>query len=697
MVKKQIFLFLGAGLLCLSSVAQSWKRKADFPGNARTVPISFSIGNLGYFGDGGELSGASDSSNFWRYSPLTDSWKALAPIPNSGAIFSEGFALGNLGYIKMGSFGRLSNNQFFEYDPGVDAWSAAPDFPIDSVKDAGSFVLNGLGYVLGGVDSTFSTIQQTCFVFDPLANAWSKKANLPDSRAALCGFSVNGVGYAGLGIRGFSPPKTLHGDTLSTKVYSYNPGNDTWTTLSNFPGTTSAERYGHFVLNNEVYFCMDSSQVWQYSPLADKWTRLPDAPFQSAQAAFILNGLAYIIETNSKAVWQFCPPVNLSAGSDVGICKGSSVKLNATGALNYIWSPPLGLSDTTIADPLASPSLTTPFCVKVNNPGGCTYTDTVVVHVFSLPSILASSARAMICQNDTTLLNVSAATTYTWTPVATLTNPNSATPIARPSANTKYYVTISDINGCMNTDSVFVQTFSLPVVSGTANPSTLCPGDTSLFHASGASVYAWSPAGSLSSSGGTDIKAYPVIPTTYTVTGTDANGCVSNSVFSLTVKPAPAVPLITENQSVLVSNASASNTWYFNDKTDGFNQTDTAKANGTYQVCVSNVQGCSSCSLPFNFFATAIKEQAFSGLFSVYPNPASAEFSVSYTLLTESEIKLTLYNMLGERTKTVFAGFVNAGSHILTVESKDLPKGMYCLKLEGSGNQFLYKQLIISE
>ena len=53
--------------------------------------------------------------------------------------------------------------------------------------------------------------------------------------------------------------------------------------------------------------------------------------------------------------------VNVSAGSNVNICAGGSVQLNATGADNYKWSPATGLSNDFTANPTASPSTTTTY------------------------------------------------------------------------------------------------------------------------------------------------------------------------------------------------------------------------------------------------------------------------------------------------------------------------------------------------
>ncbi len=79
------------------------------------------------------------------------------------------------------------------------------------------------------------------------------------------------------------------------------------------------------------------------------------------------------------------PTPNANAGPDVSIFEGGSTILNATGGFTYSWTPSTGLSDTTISNPVASPSVTTTYYVTVTSPNGCSAIDTVVVTV--LPNI----------------------------------------------------------------------------------------------------------------------------------------------------------------------------------------------------------------------------------------------------------------------------------------------------------------------
>lgn len=75
-----------------------------------------------------------------------------------------------------------------------------------------------------------------------------------------------------------------------------------------------------------------------------------------------------------------------NAGPDVTIFEEGSTQLNGSGGVTYTWTPSYGLSDTTIANPVANPMQTTTYYLTVTSPAGCISTDSVIVTV--LPKIV---------------------------------------------------------------------------------------------------------------------------------------------------------------------------------------------------------------------------------------------------------------------------------------------------------------------
>ncbi|MEI7597579.1 MAG: CUB domain-containing protein, partial [Bacteroidota bacterium] len=210
-----------------------------------------------------------------------------------------------------------------------------------------------------------------------------------------------------------------------------------------------------------------------------------------------------------------------NAGSDVTTCSGVSSQLNATpaGATSCSWtSLPTGFTSN-IANPTVNPTITTTYIVNVNN-NGCTGTDQVVVNINSAVTAEAGN-NISICPDGNAQLSASPnnATSYSWTSNTDNFTSTIFNPTVTPSANTTYTVNINN-NGCTGSDIVTVTIRNLPAISA-GNDVTICAGVPTSLTASNGLTYKWSNAGETT----TSISVSPSIESTYTVTGTDVNGC----------------------------------------------------------------------------------------------------------------------------------------------------------------------------
>lgn len=136
------------------------------------------------------------------------------------------------------------------------------------------------------------------------------------------------------------------------------------------------------------------------------------------------------------------------------ICKGKTYQLNATGALNYAWAPVTGLSCSTCSNPVASPQTTTEYIVTGTNGFGCSANDTVLITV-AQPIKIQVSGEDTICIGQTTQLFVTGATTYSWSPSATLSSSVSAAPVVNTNVTTQYRVIGFDAHNCFQ-DTAFI-------------------------------------------------------------------------------------------------------------------------------------------------------------------------------------------------------------------------------------------------
>ena len=205
----------------------------------------------------------------------------------------------------------------------------------------------------------------------------------------------------------------------------------------------------------------------------------------------------------------------VDAGIDQAVCEGDPVTLSGAGASSYTW-------DNGVSDGVAfNATTTTTYNVIGTDANGCENTDEVIVSVNSLPTVSAGADQT-VCEGDPVTLSGAGASSYTWD------NGVSDGVAFNATTTTTYNVIGTDANGCENTDEVIVSVNSLPTVSAGAD-QTICSGDPITLSGTGASSYAWD-------NGVTDGVAFtPLSTTTYTVTGTDVNGCSNTDALSIVV------------------------------------------------------------------------------------------------------------------------------------------------------------------
>jgi gliding motility-associated-like protein len=282
------------------------------------------------------------------------------------------------------------------------------------------------------------------------------------------------------------------------------------------------------------------------------------------------------VATDQVVVFVNSLPI-INAGADVSVCLGSPVILNGLGGSNYTWNNGVtnGLSFI--------PPLTSTYTVTGTDANGCTGTDQVFVNINSLP-IVGAGQDAQICQGASVILSGSGAINYTWSNGVF----NNVSFVA--SGSQTYTVTGTDANGCTNTDQVLVNVNSLPIINAGADVS-VCLGSPVILNGLGGSNYTWN-------NGVTNgLSFIPPLTSTYTVTGTDANGCTNTDQVSVIVNPLPTVfagldDAICLGESVTLNGSGAPTYTWNNGVVNGvaFSPTSTL----TYTLTGTSTSGCTN-------------------------------------------------------------------------------------------------------
>jgi len=220
-------------------------------------------------------------------------------------------------------------------------------------------------------------------------------------------------------------------------------------------------------------------------------------------------------------------PPSASISGDTVICSGESTVLTASGGsgtYTYQWNT--GASTPSIN---VSPSSNTVYSVTVSA-GSCSDTTSVTVIVLPFPTVSASATPNAICRGEQTTISATGADSYEWDQGIGVGQTHNIS----PTTTTTYVVTGTDANGCTNTAQVIVTVYELPNVTASASPNPICEGEQTTLSASGASSYSWDQG---LGSGQTHIVS-PASTTTYTVIGTDDNGCSNTAQVTITVQTA---------------------------------------------------------------------------------------------------------------------------------------------------------------
>lgn len=212
----------------------------------------------------------------------------------------------------------------------------------------------------------------------------------------------------------------------------------------------------------------------------------------------------------------------------------------------YSWSPTTALSNPTIANPMANPSVTTTYTLTETDANGNQLIDQVTVTVNNTPPVsnAGPDVTKTCIQNPTgAVIGAAAAAgnTYAWSPTTGLSSSTVANPTANPLFTTTYTVTTTNAVGCTSTDQVIVtvNTFQptanagldftktcISNVNGSAIGATSVTGNT----------YAWTPATGLSSASVSNPTANPSTTTNYTLTVTNnSSGCTATDQVLVTV------------------------------------------------------------------------------------------------------------------------------------------------------------------
>lgn len=255
----------------------------------------------------------------------------------------------------------------------------------------------------------------------------------------------------------------------------------------------------------------------------------------------------------------------------------------------------------------------------------------------------------------------------------------SASVTVAPTANELYLLTVTDANGLSSSDYKSVVVYQPPVANAGADKTKYIGYGAQSVTLSGSGNGSMPPYSYQWSNGATtaSITVSPVVTTNYTLTVTDARGCVQQDVAQVRVLDircgSNKVRMCRNNVNACVN---------------------------TSQVPTRLNQGwvlgaCGSNKTDETESFTELSEETMS---TIFPNPASAQATVNYTFIDDVNVTVGVYDVSGRliqnivSNKSIFAGEQNTE----TISVAELPSGFYFVGINASNGESIMHKLMVA-
>lgn len=240
------------------------------------------------------------------------------------------------------------------------------------------------------------------------------------------------------------------------------------------------------------------------------------------------------------------PPPLVKAGKDTTICYGNKVKLKASGAQKYYWTPADSVANPYSEQTDTGPYANSEFYVEGTDTNGCKAKDTLKVKVTYLPVVLEDTA---VCKGGSVVLRpqASQAIKYLWMPSSYLSQNNIANPTSKPLRNITYTLSIEDAMGCKSSGKDTLAVRLRDVSIKMTHDTVLCRNMPATIKVTGAATYIWNRSAPELVCQQPECGHVTIVPADsvrwFVVDATDKYGCKTKDSLKTLYKPA-IVPVV---------------------------------------------------------------------------------------------------------------------------------------------------------
>ena len=277
--------------------------------------------------------------------------------------------------------------------------------------------------------------------------------------------------------------------------------------------------------------------------------------------------------------------------NNITICENDSVQLliQSNPGLIFEWSPTTGLSDPSAANPMALPSQSTTYNIRVygfSNFNGiidtCYIEDSVRVNVQVPPSVQIQGD-SVICDSAVSLLAVSpSVSSFEWSAISDfgiIIDLDSVLSAFLNGSSSTFFVRVEDSLGCQSVDSVLIFNRLADI---SISPFAFCDSQAvevfvNNINSNDTLSYLWSPSSAIISGQGSDtVLVSPLNPVQISVVVQNQYGCMDSVQTSISIPPSislsvPSDTLVCTPSVSITANSSPAALQYAWSSDSGFN------------------------------------------------------------------------------------------------------------------------------
>lgn len=387
-------------------------------------------------------------------------------------------------------------------------------------------------------------------------------------------------------------------------------------------------------------------------------------------------------QTGSVIVSDGCNTCTMSvaaAGSSPSCGQNNgSVTANITGGTmpyNFQWNPAIGTGQT-----LSNLGIGT-YYVTVTDAVGCM--DSSFVTLISAGTTTVSMATTdNFCSANGA--SVTAVATGGSSPYTFVWNTGDSTATASNLATGNYMVTVTDANGCSATGSAAVTSINAGPVLSVSQTNVGCNGGAdgeilmTINNGNAPFSIFWTPL-NISSQNLSNLSAG-----SYTALVVDQAGCIATTSVVISepnsIVVTPSSTPTTGSDGTATGNVGGGTppfTYLWN--TGDTTQTIANLVAGTYQVTITDVNGCMGTgNVDVQLFTGNVDLSNLTN-FELYPNPSDGRFTLGLDFDNRQPVRVNIYNLMGQR---IFSYIGDEASYQIPVDISTVGVGAYFVIVE---------------